>query len=184
MSEAMLAPLSAWQTFYVLLGSAAATLTGLLFVVVTLVSGTLGSVSSPWSRLRAFNNPNVVHFGAALVIAALLITPWPLLWPAGLLVGLVGLGGAIYVFIALWELRHRLSYPMVLSDWLWYTILPLITYISLLVAGPLLPLFHALALFAIAAGTLLLVIMGIRNAWDIMTYMIIEGPQRENKSQD
>jgi hypothetical protein len=67
---------------------------------------------------------------------------------------------------------------------LWYTILPLIAYIALLVAGLLLPLFQTLALFVIATGTLLLVIMGIRNAWDMMTYMVIEGLQRENKSQD
>ncbi len=30
---------------------------------------------------------------------------------------------------------------------------------------------------------LLLVIMGIRNAWDIVTYMLIQAPQSQNKSQ-
>jgi hypothetical protein len=43
MSEAVLAPLAAWQNFYVIIGSAAATLTGLLFVVITLVSGHWGA---------------------------------------------------------------------------------------------------------------------------------------------
>jgi hypothetical protein len=91
----------------------------------------------------------------------------------------------IYVFIVLWEVRHRLvSYQLVLSDWLWYTLLPLIAYIALLVAGILLPIYPALALFVIAGGTLLLVIMGIRNAWDVVTYMVIEAPQPQNKSQD
>jgi hypothetical protein len=80
--------------------------------------------------------------------------------------------------------RHRLvSYQLVLSDWLWYTLLPLIAYSALLVAGILLPISPALALFVIAAGTLL-VIMGIRNAWDVVTYMVIEAPQSQNKSQD
>ena len=185
MSEAVLSPLAAWQNFYVIIGSAAATLTGLLFVVVTLVSGALGRVSSPLSGIRVFSTPNVMHFGAALLIAALLSAPWPVLWPAGLLVGLAGLGGVIYVFIVLWEVRHRLaSYQLVLSDWLWYTLLPLIAYTALLVAGILLPISPALALFVIAGGTLLLVIMGIRNAWDVVTYMVIESPQSQNKSQD
>jgi hypothetical protein len=94
MSEAVLAPLAAWQNFYVIIGSAAATLTGLLFVVITLVSGALGRVSSPLSGIRVFSTPNVMHFGAALLIAALLSAPWPALWPAGLLVGLAGLGGS------------------------------------------------------------------------------------------
>ena len=53
-----------------------------------------------------------------------------------------------------------------------------------LVAGILLLISPALALFVIAAGTLLLVIMGIRNAWDVVTYMLIEVPQSQNKSQD
>ena len=127
----------------------------------------------------------MVHFGTALLIAALLSAPWPALWPAGLLVGLAGLGGVIYVFIVLWEVHHRLvSYQLVLSDWLWYTLLPLIAYTALLVAGILLPLSAALALFVIAAGTLLLVFMGIRNAWDVVTYMAIERSQPQDPSQD
>ena len=185
MSEAELASLAAWQNFYVIIGTAAATLTGLLFVVIALVSGALGRVSSPWSGVRVFSTPNVRHFGAALLIAALLSAPWPVLWPAGLLVGLAGLGGVIYVFIVLWEVRHRLAnYQLVFSDWLWYTLLPLIAYTALLVAGIVLPIYPALALFVIAAATLLLVIMGIRNAWDIVTYMLIERSQPQNTSQD
>jgi hypothetical protein len=185
MSEAVLSPLAAWQNFYVIIGTAAAALTGLLFVVITLVSGALERVPSPWSGIRVFSTPNVRHFGTALFVAALLSAPWPALWPAGLLVGLAGLWGVIYVFIVLWEARHRLaSYQLVLSDWLWYTLLPLLAYTALLVGGILLSLSPALALFVIAAATLLLVIMGIRNAWDLVTYMLIEVPQRENTSQD
>src|SRR5438876_6570649 len=147
MSEALLAPLAAWQNYYVIVGTAAATLTGLLFVVIALVSGALGRVSSPWSGVRVFSTPNVMHFGAALLIAALLSAPWPALWPAGLLVGLAGLWGVIYVFIVLWEVRHRLAnYQLVLSDWLWYTLLPLIAYTALLVPGIVLPIYPAPAL--------------------------------------
>ena len=153
-------------------------------MVITLVSGALGRVSTPWSGIRVFSTPNVLHFGTALLIAALLSAPWPTLWPAGLLVGLAGLWGVIYVFIVLWEVSHRLSYQLVLSDWLWYTFMPLLTYSTLLVGGILLTISAALALFVIAAGTLLLVIMGIRNAWDVVTYMVIEGPQSQNQSQD
>ncbi len=184
MVEALLSPLAAWQNYYIIIGTAAATLTGLLFVVITLVSGALQRVSTPLSGIRVFSTPNVLHFGASLLIAALLSVPWPALWPAGLLVGLAGLAGVIYVFIVLWEVRHRLSYHLVLSDWLWYTLLPLIAYTALLVGGIVLPISAVLALFVIAGATLLLLIMGIRNAWDIVTYMLIEVPQSQNKSQD
>jgi hypothetical protein len=39
MQEAVLALLATWQTFYVLIGTAAATLLGLTFVVATLIAG-------------------------------------------------------------------------------------------------------------------------------------------------
>ena len=105
------------------------------------------------------------------------------LWPAGLLIGLAGLWGVIYVFIVLWEVRHRLSYHLVLSDWLWYALLPLLTYSTFLVAGILLPISAEIDLFVIAAATLLLVMMGIRNAWDVVTYMVIENQQSQNTNQ-
>src|SRR5258708_1473730 len=66
MQEAVLSPLATWQNFYVIIGSAAATLTGLMFVVVTLMAGVRVRVSSPNESFAAFNTPNVMHFGAAL----------------------------------------------------------------------------------------------------------------------
>ncbi len=93
MQEAVLSPLATWQNFYTIIGSAAATLTGLLFVVITLTAGVRVRVSSPSSGIAVFNTQNVVHFGAALLVAAILSAPWQALWTAGLLLGLAGLGG-------------------------------------------------------------------------------------------
>jgi hypothetical protein len=62
MSEAVLSSLAAWQNFYVIIGSAAARLSGLLFVVITLVSGALGRVSSPWRGIRVFSTPSADAF--------------------------------------------------------------------------------------------------------------------------
>ena len=42
----------------------------------------------------------------------------------------------------------------------------------------------ALALFVIGAATVLLLFIGIHNAWDVVTYIALEDSQRENKSQD
>src|SRR5260370_22756804 len=97
MQEAVLSPLATWQNFYVIIGSAAATLTGLMFVVVTLLAGVRVRVSSPNEAFATFNTPNVVHFGAALLIAEILSAPWLALWNASLLLGLAGLGGIIYI---------------------------------------------------------------------------------------
>ncbi len=151
MQEAVLSPLATWQNFYTIIGSAAATLTGLLFVVITLTAGVRVRVSSPSSGIAVFNTQNVVHFGAALLVAAILSAPWQALWTAGLLLGLAGLGGATYVVIALWRARRlQMDYQPVLEDWLWYMVLPLVSYTALVVAAIVLPSHPAPALFVIA----------------------------------
>src|SRR5260370_8363038 len=85
MQEAVLSPLATWQNFYVIIGSAAATLTGLMFVVITLLAGVRRRRSS--GALGAFTTPNVVHFGAVLLVAALLSAPCQPLHPPGLSLG-------------------------------------------------------------------------------------------------
>lgn len=184
MQEAVLL-LATWHNFYSIIGSAAATLTGLMFVVIALVSGALRRVPSPGTGVTVFNTPNVIHFGAALLVAAILSAPWPTVWPAALLLGLAGLVGVTSIFIVLWHVRHRLvGYQMVLSDWLWYTLLPLVSYSALVVAAILLPIYPVPALFVIAAVALLLLFIGIHNAWDVVTYTVVELSQPQNKSQD
>jgi len=182
MQEAAVSLLVSWQTFYVIIGTAAATLTGLMFVVVTLLTRMQVRVPSP--VFSAFNTPNVVHFGLALLISALLLAPWQALWTAGLLLGLVSLGGMGYVLIVLRRLRRQRHYQLVLEDWLFSTILPLLSYSALLVAAPVLLGYPAPALFVIAAATLLLLFIGIHNAWDSVTFITFELSQPENKRQE
>ena len=184
MQEAGVSFLSTWQNFYVIIGSAAAALTGLLFVVATLIAQVRVRVSSPSEAFATFNTPNIVHFGAALLVAAILSAPWQAIWNAGLLLGLSGLGGMIYVVIVLRRARRQTDYQPVLEDWLWHTVFPLVSYTALLVAAILLPDHPAPALFVIAAATVLLLFIGIHNAWDNVIYITIELSQSQNKSQD
>jgi hypothetical protein len=184
MQEAVLSPLATWQTFYTIIGSAAATLTGLIFVVVTLIAGVRARVSSQSEAFATFNTPNVVHFGIALLVAAILSAPWQALWNAGLLLGLSGLGGMIYVVIVLRRVRRQKDYQPVLEDWLFHTVFPLVSYTALLVAAMLLPGQPVPALFVIAAATLLLLFIGIHNAWDNVMYIATELSQPQNKRQD
>src|SRR5438067_6656686 len=79
MQEAAASALGAWRDFYVIAGTAAATLTGLTFVALTLVAGARRTAGSS-GGIGAFSTPTVVHFGAALLVAALLSAPWRALW--------------------------------------------------------------------------------------------------------
>lgn len=185
MQEALLSLFAAWHTFYGIIGSAAATLMGLMFVVITLVMGRQARVSTPGSGIAIFSTPNVVHFGSALLIAALLSAPWQVLWPVCLLVGLVGFGGVVYVLVLFWRtLRRQVNYEPVLEDWLWHMALPFVSYAALVAGALLFPVWPVLALFIIAVTSVLFLFIGIHNAWDSVTYMTISFAQSQDKSQE
>lgn len=180
--EAAVPLLSAWQNFYVIVGSASAALTGLMFVVVTLVASRQRTGSGNTTGVYA--TPTVVHFCAALLIAAILTMPWPALWHAGLPLGICGLAGVIYIIIVTLRARSHTGYQPVLEDWLWHMIFPFISYAALFVSALAIPRYATPALFAIGAATVLFLFIGIHNAWDTITYITFTGSPSENESQD
>ena len=107
-----------------------------------------------------------------------------MLWTADLLLGLCGLGGVTYIVIVLRRARRQTEYQPVLEDWLWHTVFPFISYTALLVAALVIPGNPVPALFVIAAATVLLLFIGIHNAWDTVTYLVVELSEPQNKSQD
>src|SRR4030095_2074399 len=91
--------LSNWQNFYMIMGTAAATLTGLMFVATSLVAGIETHVSTANAGISAFNTPTVVHFSIVLLLAGVLSAPWQTFSSLGLLLELVGLGMVFYSII-------------------------------------------------------------------------------------
>ena len=171
--------LEAWANFYVIVGSSAAGLTGLQFVVITLVAQ-IGAIAGRESSIAAFGSPNVVHFSAALLVSSLLSVPWHTLLQAGIPVAGCGLAGLVYCAIVAKRAQSQKGYAPVLEDWIWHTILPPLAYLGLVVSGFLLPSRRELPLFVIAAAVLLLVFIGIHNAWDTVTYVITSRTGGEN----
>src|SRR5215211_9484650 len=93
--------LSNWQNFYMLIGTAAATLTGLMFVVTTLIAGIDAHLSTLNAAVSAYNTPTVVQFAVVLLLAGILSAPWQTLSSLSLLLGLVGLGMVFYSIVVL-----------------------------------------------------------------------------------
>jgi len=118
--EETVSPLGGWESFYVIIGSSAAALTGLQFVVIALVTETRQRTST--NTVDAFATPTIVHFCAVLLVAAVLSAPWPTLVGAALALG-----------------RHSTA-----------------------------------ALFMAAATSVLLLFIGIHNAWDTVTYVALD----------
>jgi hypothetical protein len=164
--------LAAWSNFYVMIGSSAAALTGLMFVVITLVTRA-EQMSRTEDGIASFSTPTVMHFSQALLVAAILTVPWRSVLVPAVLVGLAGLYGIALIVRLILRTRGLTMYSPDLEDWIWYMVMPFIAYAATLCGAMGLFVHPAAALFAIAGGVLLLVFIGIRNAWDVVTFLVI-----------
>jgi hypothetical protein len=160
----------AWETFYVIVGSAAGALTGLMFVVIALVANAR-TATEP--QLDAFGTPTVVHFGAALLLSVLLTAPWPGVLSARISLALYGGTGLAYMIAVVRRTRRVTGYQPVLEDWLFHAVLPLASYIAVFLAALGLRRANTLSLFAIGAAAVLLMFVGVHNAWDTVTYILV-----------
>jgi hypothetical protein len=170
--EHAVSPLSGWDNFYVIVGSGAAALIGLQFVVIALVWDIRHASSS--KTIDAFATPTVVHFGAALLLSCIVIAPWPSLSSAAAALGICGGVGVGYTIVVIRRTRSQTDYTPVLEDWIWHTIVPTAAYVTLLTASIGLRGYTTLSLFAVAAVALSLLFTGIHNAWDTVTYIVID----------
>ncbi len=178
--------LAGWENFYVIVGSSAGALTGLMFVVITLIVGNQRRGSG--GELAAYGTPNVFHFCAVLLLSAILSAPWQSLHVLGILLilgGFIGLAYATIIFRRIVR-RARLQggYNPVMEDWIWFATLPLIAYLALVVAAILFLTSPTVALYIIGGAMILLIFIGIHNAWDTVTFLAIEQRnQPENTSE-
>jgi hypothetical protein len=162
--------LTAWDGFYGIVGSAAGALIGLQFVVITLIA------ERPALRVAdasaAFGTPTIVHFAAVLLLSALLRAPWQALLPAAALWGLVGLAGGTYAVIVARRMRAQTVYHPQVEDWLFHVWPPLAAYATLVLSAFAVFSHTHEALFGVGAAALLLLFVGIHNAWDNVAYHV------------
>jgi uncharacterized membrane protein len=170
--------LAAWDSFYVIVGSAAGALIGLQFVVMTLVA------ARPSLRMAeagaAFATPTIIHFGTALLLSALLRVPWQSIIPAAAAWGLIGLCGIAYAIIVARRMRRQSFYQPEFEDWLFHALLPLAAYAILAISAFEAPSRTREALFGVGAAALLLLFIGIHNAWDSTSYHVFSNKRDTN----
>ena len=159
-----------WDSFYVIVGSAAGALIGLQFVVLTLIA------ERPPLRAAdagaAFATPTIVHFGTVLLLSAVLRAPWQAVAPVAALWGVVGLSGAAYTCIVTRRMRRQTTYRPGFEDWLFHVLLPLAAYAILALSAFAAHSHTREALFGVGASALLLLFVGIHNAWDAIAYHV------------
>jgi hypothetical protein len=163
-----------WSGFFIMAGTSAASLIGLMFVVITLVTRAERPARSE-DGLATFSSPTVMHFSAVLLVSATMTAPWHSLIFTAIISGLVGLYGIVYVLRTISRSRRFTDYVPDLEDWTWYWIVPLLAYGAIFGAAIALMRAPIEALFTLAGGVLLLIFIGIRNAWDVVTFLVMRG---------
>ena len=170
--------LSDWESFYVIVGSSAGGLTGLQFVVAALVADS-PSIGAWSSSSPAFATPTIVHFGVVLVLSALFSMPWTGAALPMIVVGLGGVAGVTYALYVAHKARSLREYRPVFEDWLFHVLLPVAAYLTFIVSALETRLHVERALFGVAGAALLLLIVGIHNAWDSVNYIVARRAQEQ-----
>ena len=162
-------PLKEWHDFFVLVGTAGATLLALLFVAVSIGAGYL--TEERQAATRTFMSPVAIHFTSVFFLSA--VSLFPSQQPK-LLAALIGatavLGATVSTHITIQVVRTDMTNYV--EDYFAYGLLPGLGYLSLLAAAVLIYLGKDFGLNALAGALLLLAIVNIRNAWDLTLTMV------------
>ena len=183
MTDSATSILGEWTTFYVTIATAAATLVGLLFVMITFINASALTQGRELG-LNTFTTPTLVHFSNALLISLLVMAPWHSLAPVAITVGISGLFGILYMSRVMLRARLLTIYEADIEDWIWYSILPFVAYGAIVVGAIALKGLTHYALFGLAIGSGLLVFIGIHNSWDVVSFLAIRGPSTDDSSKD
>jgi hypothetical protein len=163
-----------WHDFYLLVGTASATLVGLMFVAASIGS----SVFSERNRnaLQAFFSPTVVNFASALFICIGVMIPAQTWLTMGVLLTAGGIAGVVYAGRVWVQMIVRRSFHVDLVDRMFYATIPLVGYLLVLASGILLLLHMRWSSDVTAAALVVLLFAGVRNAWDMTTWIMMRTP--------
>ena len=157
--------LSDWNNYYIIVGSAAAGLTGLTFVVIALAADTRRASAG---GLSAYVSPTIIHFASVLALSAYLCMPGHSTLSLSVGFGAVGLFGVVYGgFVARGMVRIAKFYVPVLEDWVWHVSAPEVSYAMLCLMAVLIWHHQSFALYGVAVLAAVLLFIGIHNAWDV-----------------
>jgi len=163
--------LARWHDFYALIGTASATLVGLTFVTASIGAGFFSAGRK--IGMQSFLSPTIVHFTAILIVCLIAIAPSGPGNSIGFLLFCVGLAGLGYCgWIWLRMITHGLFAMIDMADRLWYTLLPTAGYLLVAVAAIGMLLRIKLGPEVLALGVTLLLLAGLRNAWDMTVFII------------
>ena len=166
---------NAWHEFYMLLGTAAAALVALLFVAASLGAGVMSRDTA--GATRTFMSPVAFHYSAILLLSLIELIPAQTLQSLGWSTGLIAVIAFAYsVFITVRVIRADAAD---MADNFCYGVIPACAYAATLIAAWLLIENAPLGLNVLAGALLFLLVVNIRNAWDLLLAFARRAAQRK-----
>jgi hypothetical protein len=158
-----------WHEFFFLFGTAGATLIALLFVAVSLGTGFLTAERA--DAMRTFFSPVVIHFSAVFVISSVSLVPGH---RTSYFAALIGISALIGLIVSIWTTYQMFSnrWSQLWEDRLAYGALPAASYAALCGAAFMIYVEDTAALDVLGASLLALLLINIRNAWDLTLDMV------------
>jgi hypothetical protein len=165
-----------WDSYFLLIGGAAGALIGLLFVVASLPSGI-----ERQSRMRGaslYMSPTVFHFAVVVVLSGVALAPrLPTAEVAGV-VATCALAGLVHLGCVTWGIASRKTpAPPHWSDLWCYGAAPLVVYAVLAAAAATVASRQTWAAEFVGGACLVLLLIGVRNAWDLVTWLAPTAPE-------
>jgi hypothetical protein len=162
-----------WDSFFLLIGGAAGGLIGLLFIVVTLIRG--GDTGTKLRGASVFMTPTVAHLAMVLTLSALATAPGLPMSTAGVIFGACATVGLGFTGRALAMLATGSIKATHWSDLWGYGVAPFAASLALAVSVAAVWLAPAWAARGIAASVVVMLLIAIRNAWDLVTWITAKG---------
>lgn len=173
--------LTGWHDFFVIVGSSAGALTGLMFVTIALSQGITRRSPEMRRIMRSYATPTVVHFSSVLSIAAVL--SMPRLSLTAMKVFVITVSGLLVAY-ARWihvnSRRFHDTYKPDLEDLIWHFVLPSVTYGTMLVAVAAAWNSPDVSLYFVGSGMIAALIIGIHNAWDSAVWQVMRSSQQDD----
>jgi len=173
--------LTGWHDYFFMIGSSAAALIGLMFVVVTLTAGRDRQEVERGKQL--YTSPIVWHLAAVLVMSGAAIAPGIGARLFGIICGcmaLLGLGIGLRSAIGI--TRRPGVADAAGFDMFWYGLAPAIVYAGLAVAAWAIGAGRSWGVPALAADLMALLLVSIHAEWDLVTFLApIAAPSDRNR---
>ena len=173
--------LAAWNSFFIIVGSSAG---ALIWIAVRRYGTNCREISTTWGRgwsRICYTDDRTLWCRVAL--SAVQSAPWQEVTFVAAILDLMGLSGVVYIFTVARQMGVQTEYEPEFGELVVYALLPLAAYAMLALSAFMALSLTREALFGIGAAALLLLFIGIHNAWDSVTYLVFYSKQNINNKR-